>query len=341
MSSLTDQYNSVKTNVGLFDFSIEGKIKITGKGRITFINGLVSNEVENLEENNGVYAAFLNRFGKILTDCMIYKFKDFLLLNMSLLGKKNVIERLKNEAPLGKSQAEDISMKYGLFSIQGPKSLELINAIFDGKIKPDEYQNTITKNSINDILNNNDEKSIKNNQNNKQHSKEDNEIIITKNERTPYEGYDIFFPAVVYNDLKKLILEKGVQQISHETYNILRLEAKIPLFGIDFDETNILPEVTEKAVDYEKGCFVGQEIVARVKNIAKGKTAKKLMFFEIDSDSVPKVNTKITQADNDVGFITSSAFSPEKNKTIAFGFVRKGQSDKFLVDGKIATNQKL
>ena len=83
--NILEEYNAVKNNAGLFDFSMEGKIKITGEGRVDFIDGLVSNDAKNLQENNGIYAAFLDRFGKIMSDCITYKFKDFLLINLNIL----------------------------------------------------------------------------------------------------------------------------------------------------------------------------------------------------------------------------------------------------------------
>jgi len=306
-------YNTVKNNVGLFDFSIEGKIKVTGDGRVNFINGLVSNDVKNLENFNGVYAAFLDRFGKVLTDCIIYKFQDHLLINMNIIGKKNIIEKLRYDAKLANSEIEDETLKYALFSLQGPKSIELINKLFQSKIElKNQYQSIIIK-SENDIK-----------------SKEF-EVIITKNNRTTEEGYDIFVPASMYKEFNELIIEKGqkynLKIINNETYEILRLEAKFPLYGVDFNQNNILPEITEKATNYDKGCFVGQEIVARVKSLAKGLTAKRLMALEIDSNEVPEWNSKIMKDNNDIGYITSAAFSPELNKVVALGFLNRGHYD--------------
>jgi len=311
---ILDEYNNVKENVGLFDFSIEGKIIVKGKGRINYINGIVSNDVENLENFNGVYAAFLDKLGKVLSDCIIYKFNDFILINLNIIGKNNIIHKLKDDAILGKSEIEDATLKYGLFSLQGPKSIELINNIFKSKIElQSQYQSIIIKsenNKINETINNNEI-----------------EIIITKNNRTTEEGYDIFVPVSIYKEFKDLIIEKGknygIKIINNETYDILRLEAKIPLYSVDFDEKNILPEISEKAISYEKGCFIGQEIVARVKNLARGLTAKKLVSLEIDGKEVPK-NSKIMKDGKEAGYVTSAAYSPKLNKVVALGFLNKG-----------------
>ena len=307
-NEILDQYNSVKTNVGLFDFSIEGKIIVKGHGRVDFINGLVTNDIENLENFSGCYAAFLDRNGKALSDCIVYKFDDFLLINLGIIGKNNIIKKLKEEAMLGKSEVEDATLKYGLFSLQGPKSTELVNHLFQSKIELEmQYQSIIIKTE-------NDDEEIS--------------IMIMKNNRTEEEGFDIYVPASYYKEFKALIIDNGrtynLKIINNETYGILRLEAKIPLFGIDFDQNNILPEVTERAVSYEKGCYVGQEIVARVKNIAKGITAKKLRLFEIDGMDVPAKNAKIMKDEKEVGYITSAAFSPKFGKVIGFGFLDKG-----------------
>ena len=316
-NEILDQYNSVKSNVGLFDFSIEGKIIVKGHGRVELINGLVSNDVENLENFNGCYAAFLDKNGKILSDCIVYKFDELLLINMSVIGRNNIIEKLRNEAVLGKAEAEDVTLKYALFSLQGPKSIGLINTLFQSKIELErQYQSIIIKSKKNE---------------------EEFNIIITKNNRVNSDGYDIYVPASYYKEFKTLIIdnsrEYNLKAINNETYNILRAEAKIPLYGIDFDSNNILPEITEKAVSYEKGCYVGQEIVARVKNIAKGITAKKLRFLKIDGNEIPEKNAKIMADNNEAGYVTSAAFSPRLNKAIGFGFVNKG----FYDDGTIAT----
>ena len=323
-NEILDQYNGIKSNVGLFDFSIEGKIIVKGPGRVDFINGLVSNDVENLENFNGCYAAFLDKNGKVLSDGVIYKFDEFLLINASVIGRNNIIGKLKDEAPLGKSEVEDATLKYGLFSLQGPESTELINDVFKSKIELQAQYNSIIIKTKNDD--------------------EDINIMIMKNSRTEEEGYDIYVPASYYKEFKALIIDNGrtynLKIINNETYDILRLEAKIPLYGIDFNQNNILPEVTERAVSYEKGCFVGQEIVARVKNIAKGATTKKLRFLEIDGTDIPEKNAKIIVGNNEVGYITSAAFSPRLNKVIGFGFVDKGFYDdgtKVIINGSKAT----
>lgn len=342
IKKILEEYNAVKNNIGLFDFSIEGKIKVTGIGRIDFINNLVSNDVKNLGEGNGVYAAFLDRFGKILSDCIIYKFNDFLLINLSIIGKNNIIKKLIEESKLAKTDVEDLSLKYALFSLQGPKAIGLIESILNTKLNLKNQYSCIIKKIVIDN-NSNTEKNNNKKPNNNENSNNEIEIIITKNKRTTEDGYDTFVPAFYYKNFKNLLIEKGrdfgLKIISNDVFNILRLEAKIPLFGIDFDGKNIINEITEKAVDYEKGCFVGQEIVARIKNIAKGKTSKKLFYFEINSTTPIEKNTKIMKENQEAGYITSSAFSFDLKKNVGFGFLFKEFYDEELFE-VFSENQK-
>jgi folate-binding protein YgfZ len=311
--TVLSQYNSVKENFGLLDFSIEGKIIVKGGKRVDFINGLVTNDIAGLRNFHGCYASFLDNNGKILSDSIVYRFADFLLLNMSIVGKSNIIGKLKNEAGLGKSVVEDSTLNYGLFSFQGPKSTEFLEKLTGVEFNLEkQYDFMELKMPICD-----------------------GKLILANNDRTGFGGYDLFFPSSYYKDFKKYILELGgkfdMESIDYETYNLLRIEAGIPLFGIDFNSNNILPEVTEKGVSYQKGCFVGQEIVARVKNIAKGVTAKKLVAFEMKNNYVPEINEKVIINKNVVGHVTSAAFSYKCNKAIGFVFVKKG----FYDDGTV------
>ena len=328
---ILDEYNAVKKDAGLFDFSFEGKIKVTGQGRTDFINGIVSNDVKNLKENYGVYAAFLDKFGRVLSDCHIYKFRDFLLITSPFIQKNKIFEKLKEEAVLAKSEVEDITLKYAMLSLQGPKSILLLKNLFNEKIQLKNSEFT-SKKINNETLNKTNAKLPINKENQIKNNNENIDITIIKTKRSNEGCFDLFFEGGNYKKIIELIFNKGkkynLMKISNETYNILMLEAGIPLFGIDFDEKTILTEIGEKAISYEKGCYVGQEVIARIKNIGKGITAKKLMRFEINSDKEFGKGTEIFKNNKKIGFITSSSYSPGLNKVVALGFLDRNFYDK-------------
>jgi len=122
--------------------------------------------------------------------------------------------------------------------------------------------------------------------------------------------------------LKDLRESKAVE-ISDELYNVLRIEEGIPLYGVDMDETTIVPEIgLPEIISYNKGCYIGQEIIARIH--FRGHIAKQLtgLIFENDNATVnPNDEIKSLEGKN-AGRITSVSFSPKLQKTIALGFVR-------------------
>src|SRR3989344_6251019 len=120
--TIQEEYFFVKEHFGLFDFSLEGKIKVSGRDRVDFLQGLVSNDVKHLKTYRGIYAAFLNRFGKILSDCFIYSCNDFLLEFLPFVQKKKILEKLQQEALLSEVAIEDVSFSYALLSLQGKKA---------------------------------------------------------------------------------------------------------------------------------------------------------------------------------------------------------------------------
>jgi folate-binding protein YgfZ len=115
--------------------------------------------------------------------------------------------------------------------------------------------------------------------------------------------------------------EFGAMPVGFAAYNIARMESGIPLFGIDYDENNILVEANlDSAVSYTKGCYIGQEIIARLHY--RGHVAKRVALLEIDSDSRPIVGDGIFRGTKEVGKITSAVVSPILQKQIALGMIK-------------------
>ena len=358
------EYNAVKGNAALFDFSMEGKLIIRGGRRIDFLNGIVSNDVKNLGIDEGVYAAFPDKFGRVLSDCHIHNFGDFLFVNVPFIAKNRILEKLGEEGKLMKCDAEDATMKYALLSIQGPKALALLEEIFNEEIILEELQSAektlMIKNNgekaaekeqkanhSNEEKDNGETINKENNEktNNKGNKETANEIknikiTIIKRKRSGLEGFDLLFEGKHYKEILGIILEKGKQfgmiKSSNEVHEILRLEAGIPLFGVDFDEKTVLPEIGEKAISYTKGCYTGQEVIARLKNIGKGNTAKKLVRLEIGCNEKLSKGTEIKKDDKKIVYITSSAYSPSLEKAVALGFLERGFYD---TTGDIRVNE--
>jgi folate-binding protein YgfZ len=138
-------------------------------------------------------------------------------------------------------------------------------------------------------------------------------------------GADVFVPAERAERFVAQLAEQDAGRITAELYEVLRIEAGIPLYGVEMDETTIVPELgLDDLISYNKGCYIGQEIIARI--YFRGHVAKQLRGLVIADgepvlENLPKAELKTADGKN-AGRLTSAVFSPGLGKTIALGFVR-------------------
>jgi folate-binding protein YgfZ len=146
------------------------------------------------------------------------------------------------------------------------------------------------------------------------------DVMIVRATHTGEHGFDLLFDADDRESLIDQLIAGGAQSVSAETFETLRIEAGIPRHGQDMDETSIVLEANlDDAISYTKGCYVGQEIIIRIKH--RGHVAKKLTGLKF---AQPVDNSAaITSADGkEIGRVTSATYSPALESPIAMGYVR-------------------
>lgn len=139
-------------------------------------------------------------------------------------------------------------------------------------------------------------------------------------------GADYFVPNDAAKSFLNELREQNAVEISEELYEVLRIENGVPLYGIDADETTIVPELGDESISYQKGCYIGQEIIARIH--FRGHVAKKLTGLILEREAKAGDELKSLEGKN-AGKITSVTFSPTLEKFIALAFVRYD----FLAEG--------
>ena len=118
-----------------------------------------------------------------------------------------------------------------------------------------------------------------------------------------------------------LLAGSGATAIDQGTWDVLRTEAGLPVYGVDIDETTTMPEIGETGINYDKGCYIGQEVVAKVKYI--GHVNRRFVGLTISGNELPELKSAIRKGGREVGYITTTLFSPGLNKPIALGFVSR------------------
>jgi len=302
-SSVSDEHRAVRENGGLIDLSYDGSIKVRGSEAVQFLNGLVSNDVKGLGPGKGMRAAFLTGHGKVRALCRVLNLDgDFLILNDPQTHTK-VLNYISPFSYAGDFKVEDVSEEYRRLSVQGPKSSLILKEIcFEpapSLCEHDRFQTLIAG----------------------------HQALIVRASHTGEEGFDILAPGSALPDIWDFILLKGrfhsLVPFGLQALDSLRIEAGIPIYGIDVDETNMLLELgLEDAVSFKKGCYTGQEAVAMA--TYRGHVSKRLSGLTVFSDKLPARGAIVRKDGKEIGLITSATRSTITDSVIALAYLKYG-----------------
>ncbi len=299
------EHAALGQSAGILDLSFRGRLCIVGTDRVRFLNGQVTNNVKELPAGGGCYAALVSAKGKIQSDLHIYILENEILLDFEPGMRDAVQQRLEKYIIAEDAQVADVSAHYGLWSVQGPKAAAVIKRWPWNVVIP-EKQNALAR--IDDATL--------------------GEIYVTNHARTHSAGYDLFVPNGAMQEVAGRLItaakETGGRFCGWQALETARIEAAIPRFGADMDETNLASEVLDTgAISYSKGCYIGQEVIARVRTY--GQAAKSLRGLRLPDNlrALPVKGDKLFLGEKEVGYITSATASPRLRANIALGYVRR------------------
>lgn len=316
------EYAAIHKGAALMDQPFRGFLELTGKDRHSFLNNLVSNQVWDKEKKTGlapgqgVYAFFLNTKGRVVAEMNVLEIGESLLLEMDArhveptriaFEKFRFAEKVTLQNAIGKRHE---------LAIHGPSAAQVLS--LQEPLEP--MQSRAMR--LFDV-----------------------DTIVWRDDPTGHPGYQIIVDTGNAQTLWKKFLEalgqatgigkRPLRAIGWAAFNATRVEAGRPFFGIDFDET-VLPAETaqlSRAVSFTKGCYLGQEVVARMH--ARNVVARQIVGIRMNDDSLPIAGTHIFAPDgcgNQIGAITSSTLSPIlSNASICLGIVKKA----FVAPGSI------
>ena len=291
---------------GILDLSFRGRLCLLGADRQSFLNGQVTNNVKDLKIGQGCYATLITAKGKMQTDLNIYILENEILLDFEPGLSETVKLRLEKYIISEDVQIVDVASHYGLLSIQGPMAAAVLNRLALAFPIPERPLNF---SSIKDETL--------------------GEIYLANHPRTGSTGFDLFVPThslgAVADKLIAAAKEIGGGACGWNALETARIEAGIPRFGADMDETNLPPEagLDARAVSYTKGCYIGQEVIARIRTY--GQVAKALRGLRVADDlkTLPAKGDKLFLGEKEIGYITSAIASPMFKMNIALGYVRR------------------
>ena len=282
MSTLTD-------TVSIVDRAGRGRLALTGPDANTFLQGQLTNDIEALEPGHGCYAAFLTHKGKMLGDLRVLDLGDELLLSCERVALQplfNMIRRYKLGSDV---ELHKRTMEMGELSLIGPGARTLAGAPDSlGSAEHDSARGEIGGHAV--------------------------VLVVTD------VGLDVFCDAERTEGVRGALLAAGAGEGTEEAAEILRVELGRPRYGLDLDE-NVIPQeagLNERAVSFEKGCYVGQETVARL--FYRGKPNRHLRGLRLSAPV--EAGAEVRLGEKVVGRVSSPVVSPDFGP-IALALVRR------------------
>jgi len=304
-----DEYRLLKEGCGILDMSARSRLCVVGPDKSTFLHGQVTNQVKQLNPGQGCYAALLNVKGKMESDMNIWMLNEEILLDFEPGMAEKVIPRLLRYIIAEDVDVVEVGDIYRQITLCGPRSAEVLSGISPAIQLPESHSCIQPVYEKSDTL---------------------GEAYIATQKFGNGLLHNLFVPVEHHLKLLESLIESArsrelgglVGQVAFET---LRVELGVPRFGIEMDESNLPPEVglDKVAVSYNKGCYIGQEIIARMRTY--GQASKKLCGFRFSGDlkELPEKNTPVWCGEKRAGNLVNSVHSLALGEPIAMGYLKK------------------
>lgn len=284
------EYERLRGNAGIVERSDRGVVRLDGDDRRTFLQGLLTNDIQALAPGSSCYAAWLTPQGRMIADMHVLETGQCVLLDVRGAQAASLAEHLDTLIFSEDVHVRDASSDYRRIAIVGPNARELVEQahLQDPQVGSDHLQ--------------------------------DPAWIVPV--------FDLFVSAAAAPAFVNALHAAGAVDVGRDTLDVLRVESGVPLFGVDMDEDTIPLEagIESRAISVTKGCYVGQEVIVRVLHRGHGRVAKKLVPLAIDVSSesaLPAPGTKIVKDGKEIGRLTSVAWSPTLGKGAALGYVHR------------------
>jgi len=294
-------YAALRERAAIVDRAGYGRLLLKGVDRRSYLQGLLTNDIEALAPGTGCYAAMLNAQGRMLTDMRVLELGDAVLLDVPAQVTRAIRDHLDNFVFSEDVTVEDVTASRVEIGLYGPRALEVLQAAGTEGAAPSSPF-SVTKVRIAGA----------------------EALLVATDE--PVAGFDVVSAAEDGSRIRQALMAAGAETASEEAVETRRIERGRPRFGVDMTEDTIPLEagLEERAISRTKGCYVGQEVIVRVQDRGHGRVARKLVGLTFDaSAAVPGAGAGIHSAEREIGRVTSSAWSPALERPIALGYVHR------------------
>jgi folate-binding protein YgfZ len=298
-----DEFSALLTGCGTYDLGFRVRIQVTGSDRVRWLNGMITNNIRDLAVGHGVYAFLLNPQGHILGDMHVFNSGDALLVETDRNQVDQIASTFDHYIIMDDVDLKNLGESETAIGVAGPKARQVINAI--GIEVPEiATLQVITPKCTCDC------DCVK--------------CTVIRGEDTPQEIYEIWFNAKDALKTWQTLIAAGAAPVGSEALELQRIVSGVPLYGVDIRGRELPQETGQmRALNFNKGCYIGQEIVERIRS--RGNVHRRFAGFVTDASSKITAGEKILFGGKEVGGLTSAAVlrTEHGERSVALGYVRR------------------
>jgi len=302
------EFQATVSGCALYDLSGRAKIAVTGGDRVRWLNGMVSNNVRELTAGHGVYAFLLNAQGHVQADLYVFQRGESLLVDTEGGQRDKVLQLFDHYIIADDVEIADVSIKMAALGLTGPESRSVIERACIALPEMAHLQFVEVAWGA-------------------------ESITVLRSGEEARESWQMWIAPESLSRLWDALVQAGARPIGSEALNLFRIWRGIPQFGVDIRERDLPQETGQtRALNFTKGCYLGQEIVERIRS--RGAVHRQFTAFTVEG-GLPEPGSKILADGKEVGEITTSAVLPLAggDRPVALGYLRREAAAKELHAG--------
>jgi folate-binding protein YgfZ len=308
------EFHALLSGCGVYDLGWRAKIALAGGDRVRWLNGMITNNVRDLAPGHGVYAFLLNAQGHIQADLYAFHRGDALLVDCERSQRDKILELFDHYIIADDVEVTDIRDKVTALGLTGPESRAVLEHA--GIAIPDLAYLQFAGTQWKDVS-----------------------CTVLRSGEEAKESWQVWIAPDRVRELWDALVKAGAKPVGAAALNLFRISRGIPQFGQDIRERDLPQETGQmRALSFTKGCYLGQEIVERIRS--RGAVHRNFTAFDVEGP-LPETGAKIQSDGKEVGEITSSATLPLPggDRSVALGYLRREGVGKELRAGSTALRQ--
>lgn len=300
---IAGEVRAVREAAGVIGRSDRAYLTTSGPDAASFLHRMTTNEINGLAPGQGRYGLQLDAQGHIVADFYSLRMDDHILLECDWARRAALRAVLEKHIIADDVEVSDASNELASLAVEGPQAERLLKAaLSQGVIPGSELNHAWVRFG-------------------------ETPVLVARLGETGEVGFRLIFVVEfaqnVWDALEAQRRHVDWKPVGHTALNILRTEAGIPWSGVDMNEQTLPPEagLETRAISYSKGCYLGQEIIERIRS--RGHVNRKLVGLMLDAASLPAAGAKLRRNGKDAGVVTTAVHSPTLGRTIGLGYLRR------------------